>query len=78
MNQEKLSHRELEVEALLKTGISNRQIGLALGITEKTIKFHLTNIFAKRQVTSRTELIVQQKDGNPTLSEVKAFIKLLE
>ena len=39
-------------------GKSNKQIAFALGVSERTIEFHLKNIYAKLQVTSRVELIL--------------------
>lgn len=53
-----LSGREKEVISLLMQGKSNKQIAFALGITERTIEFHLKNIYTKLQVTSRVELIL--------------------
>lgn len=49
-----LSPREVEVLRLVATGRSNRQIASALGISEKTVARHISNIFAKVDVTSRT------------------------
>ncbi|MCF3648200.1 response regulator [Synoicihabitans lomoniglobus] len=53
-----LSDREHEVLALISTGQSNKEIGNALGVTEGTIKLHVTNIFSKLEVNSRTEALV--------------------
>lgn len=50
-----LTHREVGVLELLGQGFSNRAIGEALFIAEKTVKRHMTNILAKLQVRSRTE-----------------------
>jgi hypothetical protein len=44
---------------LLLQGKSNKQIALALGIAERTVEFHLKNIYAKLQVNSRVELILK-------------------
>ncbi len=57
--QQALSAREQEVVNLLLTGKSNKLIASALGISDRTVEFHLKNIFAKRQVASRTELILK-------------------
>jgi len=51
-----LSPRELEVVALVVEGGTNKEIGAQLGISEETIKRHLTNIFDKAGVSSRLEL----------------------
>jgi DNA-binding CsgD family transcriptional regulator len=53
-----LSHREQEVVNLLLEGKSNKLIALALGISDRTVEFHLKNIYAKLQVGSRMELVV--------------------
>jgi DNA-binding CsgD family transcriptional regulator len=50
-----LSKREQEVLALLAEGRTNRQIGDALFISDKTVSVHVTHIMAKLDVASRTE-----------------------
>src|SRR5678816_2209663 len=60
----KLSRRELEVVDLLLQGKSNKLIALALGISDRTVEFHLKNVYAKFQVSSRMELVL--KLGNTT------------
>jgi DNA-binding NarL/FixJ family response regulator len=50
-----LTRRECEVLALVAGGDSNRQIGEQLYISERTVARHLTNIFHKIGVTSRTQ-----------------------
>ncbi|RIQ34020.1 response regulator transcription factor [Jiangella rhizosphaerae] len=50
-----LSRRECEVLALVADGRSNRQIGETLFISDRTVARHLTNIFHKIDVTSRTQ-----------------------
>jgi DNA-binding NarL/FixJ family response regulator len=52
---ERPSERELEVLRLAARGLTNRAIGLQLGISERTVHSHLINIFAKLGVGSRTE-----------------------
>jgi DNA-binding CsgD family transcriptional regulator len=49
-----LTARELEVLRLVATGKTNREIGSALIISERTVARHLQNIFAKLGVSSRT------------------------
>jgi DNA-binding NarL/FixJ family response regulator len=54
-----LTIRERDVLALLCQGLSNAAIAHRLTLTEKTVKNHLNHIFAKLQVTSRTEAVVR-------------------
>jgi DNA-binding NarL/FixJ family response regulator len=49
-----LTDREREVLSLVAAGETNRQIATALGISEHTVARHLSNIFDKLGVTSRT------------------------
>jgi DNA-binding NarL/FixJ family response regulator len=52
------SDREMEVLALLCGGASNDEIGVRLGVTEKTVESHLRRLFDRYGVLSRTELAV--------------------
>ncbi len=54
-----LSKREKEVLELVLQGKSNKQIALSLGISVRTVEFHLKNVYAKFQVSSRIELILK-------------------
>ncbi|HEX3179334.1 MAG TPA: response regulator transcription factor [Methylomirabilota bacterium] len=51
----KLTPREEEILKLLASGCTNRDIGRALHISEKTVKTHLNNVFRKLGVTRRVE-----------------------
>lgn len=55
----RLSKREMEVLQLVLQGKSNKQIAFSLEITVRTVEFHLKNIYAKFQVSSRIELILK-------------------
>jgi DNA-binding CsgD family transcriptional regulator len=57
-NKYGLSRREYEVVALLLEGKSNKQIATILDISISTVEFHLTNIYAKLGISSRTEAIL--------------------
>lgn len=50
-----LSAREHQVLELLAAGLSNQEIGLRLGLAEKTIKYYMTNVLTKLHVRSRVE-----------------------
>ena len=51
----RLSAREREVLALVGHGLANKQIARRLGITERTVKAHLTSVFQQLGVTDRTQ-----------------------
>ncbi len=50
-----LTAREREILALVSEGTGNKQIAKQLWVTEQTVKFHLSNIYRKLQVSNRTE-----------------------
>lgn len=52
-----LTEREAEVLGLLSRGLANKQIAAALGISEHTVKFHVSSIYTKFNVTNRTEAV---------------------
>ena len=52
-----LTERELEVLGLLSRGLANKQIAMTLGISEHTVKFHVSSIYSKLSVTNRTEAV---------------------
>jgi DNA-binding NarL/FixJ family response regulator len=52
-----LTDRELEILRALGEGHSNKEIAKLLWLAEQTVKFHLTNIYRKLDVRSRTEAV---------------------
>ena len=52
-----LSDRELSILEVLESGASNQQIAKHLFLAEQTVKFHLTNIYRKLGVSTRTEAV---------------------
>jgi DNA-binding NarL/FixJ family response regulator len=50
-----LTRRELEILQLVAEGHSNAQLARMLWVTEQTVKFHLSNIYRKLDVSNRTE-----------------------
>lgn len=70
------SPREKDVIRLLMLGKSNKQIARALGISERTVEFHLNNIFEKTGVGSRVELILKlgESTGVSTSQPVESTV----
>jgi len=54
---EELSVRELEVLRLLVAGASNKSVAAQLGLSENTVKSHISHIFSKLNVQSRAEAV---------------------
>lgn len=52
-----MTEKEKEVCRLIFKGLSNKEIADVLKVTEKTVKFHVTGIFEKAGVKSRSELV---------------------
>ena len=51
------SPRELEVLTLVSRGLTNKEIAYRLGISERTIQFHINSVFNKTGAHSRTEAV---------------------
>lgn len=54
---EALTAREVEILGMLAEGLGNKMIAFRLGISDHTVKFHVSSIFAKLGVSSRTEAV---------------------
>lgn len=54
-----LTERELEVLTLLADGLANKQISVVLKISEHTVKFHVSSIYTKLNVSNRAEAVRQ-------------------
>lgn len=52
-----LTSREIEVLGMLAEGLGNKAIAKRLGISEHTVKFHVSSIFSKLNASSRTEAV---------------------
>jgi NarL family two-component system response regulator YdfI len=57
--EEHLTPRELEVLDVLAEGLSNRAIAARLQISEHTVKFHISSIFAKLGAENRTDAVLR-------------------
>ena len=66
-----LSVREIEILRLAARGMSNRDIAKKLGLSMRTVKAHLSNIFNKMRCSCRTEAIVKGfKEGYVSLDDI--------
>jgi len=52
-----LSPRELQVLTLAADGLTNKEIAYRLGLSERTIQFHMNSVFNKSGTNSRTEAV---------------------
>lgn len=57
--EEPLTHREREVVRMMAGGYSNREIGSALGVAERTVKNHVSSILGKLGVRDRTRAVLK-------------------
>ena len=62
--QDRFSERERKVIEALLQGKSNKQIAIALGLSLRTVEFHLSNIYKKLGVASRTEAVIKLSEGH--------------
>jgi len=58
-----LTERQREVLRLLSDGLSNKEIGRALGLSDKTVKAHVTAIFRTLDVVNRTQAASAARSG---------------
>lgn len=59
---ERLHHREEQIVSGLLKGQTNREIGLTLNISEKTVKHYMTSLMNKLNVRNRVELVIAVKN----------------
>jgi DNA-binding NarL/FixJ family response regulator len=60
----RLTAREREVLQLLAQGLATKQIARSLGVTERTVKFHVASIFAKLGATNRAQAVALAAQHN--------------
>jgi two-component system, NarL family, nitrate/nitrite response regulator NarL len=58
-----LTERQVEVLKLIETGLSNKAISRKLGLSEKTVKVHVTAIFKTLNVLNRTQAASVARQG---------------
>ena len=79
-----LSAREEELLTLVAAGHLNKTAAVALGISEQTVKNHMSAILAKLGVHDRTQAVMRWKDatlpgpGGPTADQVDRFLATVE
>jgi two-component system nitrate/nitrite response regulator NarL len=61
-----LTPRELELTALVVSGLRNRDVATRLGISEGTAKLHLYNVYKKLGVANRVELVLRLRTAGLT------------
>ena len=54
-----LTNRQRQVLALIAQGRSNKEIARTLGLTERTVKFHVAGIFERLSAASRTQALAK-------------------
>ena len=78
LSSTKLSKREEEVANLLCMGKSNKQIADVLSISDRTVEFHLKNIYKKIEVSSRVELILKLGGATQGLETEKTGVSTVD
>ncbi len=66
-----LSERETELLALIAHGRSNQEIADQLGLTLKTVRNHVSNIFSKLQVADRAQAVLRAREAGLGYSETE-------
>ena len=59
MSKEILTTREMEVFSLFVKNYTTKEISNELGISEKTVRNHISNVMQKLEVTSRTSAVIE-------------------
>lgn len=59
MSKEILTTRKMEVFSLLVKNYTTKEISNELGISEKTVRNHISNVMQKLEVTSRTSAVIE-------------------
>jgi DNA-binding NarL/FixJ family response regulator len=67
--------REIEILKLASKGMRNKEIAKELNISDRTVQSHLSNIFSKLEVDSRTGAVLQAlKQGLLDIGDLSLFI----
>jgi DNA-binding NarL/FixJ family response regulator len=60
-----LTRREREILELVAVGLSNKEVANRLKLTEKTVKYYMTNVLQKLHVRNRVEAALLARQGQP-------------
>jgi two-component system nitrate/nitrite response regulator NarL len=71
-----LTSRERQIALLVCTGLSNKQIGRQLDLTEGTVKVHLHNIYVKLAIRNRTMLALLALNLGVTAPTIELGVSL--
>lgn len=66
---ERLSHRESQVLSLVTQGLSNKEVGARLSLSDKTVKHYMTSVFQKLHVRNRLEAALLVRRASPPGSQ---------
>ena len=69
LRSEELTPREHDVAGLVAQGLTNRQLAVRLGISERTVENHLDHIFSKLEVSNRAQVAAWVAAGEGSLSQ---------
>nr|WP_282597259.1 response regulator transcription factor [Cryobacterium sp. BB307] len=58
-----MTAREHEVLDLVARGLTNAEVARRLFVSDKTVRNHVSNVFAKLQVTGRAEAVARARDA---------------
>src|SRR5699024_8069040 len=72
----KLSKRESEVLTEMAKGKTNKEIAETLFVSEKTVKTHVSHIFAKLQVSDRTQAAIYAMQNNLILY-IRCYVNII-
>lgn len=70
-----LSKRELEALMYISRGLSNKEIGQKLYISEKTVKNYITNLYRKINVSDRVQAAIMAKDNDIEIYYKSKFLQ---
>ena len=72
--EKQLSHREMDILQSLTQGLSNKEIARVLGISQQTVKNHMTSLLGKFRAVDRTQLaVLALRHGLVRLQDIQPY-----